>query len=66
MTTRSKPLERYWRISEEGANCVKGTKEFRKLLGKLKARSKPLELQNFSRSKPIESNSIIWKETIKL
>ena len=43
MTTRSKPLERYWRISEEGANCVKGTKEFRKLLEKLKARSKPSE-----------------------
>ena len=50
MITRSKPLERNYGVSEQGANRSKETGELRKRLENFRTRSKPLEkqLQNFT------------------
>ena len=50
MKTRSKPLEKNWRISEQGENRSKETREFEN-----KEQTARKELENFSRrSKPLE------------
>ena len=50
MNTRSKPLETGWRISAEGANRSKETREFQN-----KEQTARKKLENFSRrSKPLE------------
>ena len=41
--TRSKAIERNWRISEEGALRSKGAREFPKRFGEFRKRSKLLE-----------------------
>ena len=41
MKTRSKPPERNYRVSTEGANCSKETRQYPKRLEKLRTRSKP-------------------------
>ena len=44
MKTRSKPLERNQKLSEQGARPLKETKEFGKIQESWKTYTKPLEL----------------------
>ena len=44
LQTRSKPLERSWRVSEEGAKRSKETREFGERSENLKIESKLLEM----------------------